>query len=182
METREKIIEAALKVLLDSGFSALTQTRVAEVAGVRQGNLTYHFPKRSDLLRAVTEASKAHLRLQLSHPQEALTLKKLQALVTHHALSENFPRLMLALTLASADDPELCAWFEKNDRESRTQFRAALQTLNIAVTDTALHLFRATVIGASLMHLQQQTEAAKKTAQAIISSAFKQLTKNAQTL
>jgi AcrR family transcriptional regulator len=183
MATKEKIIDAALQVLLDGGFSALTQTRVAEVAGLGQGNLTYHFPKRSDLLRAVIDVSKTKLRLQLSSQTKgSLTLKKLQTLVTHHALSENFPRLMLALTLASADDPTLCTWFEQNDRESRMQFREALQTLGMKVNDSDLHLLRATVIGASLIYLQQQTDAAKKTAQAMIAAAFKQLMTNARAL
>ena len=35
MKTKEKILKAALDVLLQEGFPALTQTRVAEVAGVK---------------------------------------------------------------------------------------------------------------------------------------------------
>ena len=183
MSTKEKIISAALQVLLDDGFSALTQTRVAQAAGLGQGNLTYHFPKRSDLLRAVMDASKTQLRLELCNQSNGpLTLKKLQTQLCNHALSENFPRLMLALTLASANDPALCRWFEQHAEEGQMQFRAVLKTLDISVTDSALQLLRATVIGASLIYLQQQTEAAKKTAQAVIAAGFKTLIKNAQHL
>lgn len=61
MKTKQKILNAALEVLMESGFPALTQTRIAEVAGVSQGNLTYHFPTRTDLLKAVVEETKARM-------------------------------------------------------------------------------------------------------------------------
>jgi AcrR family transcriptional regulator len=51
---RERILSAALAVLREDGIAELTQVQVARRAGVRQSHLTYYFPKRHDLLEAVS--------------------------------------------------------------------------------------------------------------------------------
>ena len=51
------IIESAQAVLATKGYAGFTTRAVAEVAGVSQGNLAYHFKTKQDLLRAVV----AHL-------------------------------------------------------------------------------------------------------------------------
>ena len=50
----ERILDAALAILAESGLRNLTQVQVAHRAGVRQSHLTYYFPTRDDLLNAVT--------------------------------------------------------------------------------------------------------------------------------
>jgi AcrR family transcriptional regulator len=50
----ERILDAALAILAESGLRDLTQVRVAHRARVRQSHLTYYFPTRDDLLDAVT--------------------------------------------------------------------------------------------------------------------------------
>jgi AcrR family transcriptional regulator len=51
---RERILDAALAILAESGLRTLTQVEVANRARVRQSHLTYYFPTRDDLLEAVT--------------------------------------------------------------------------------------------------------------------------------
>lgn len=51
----ERILEAAIGVLRESGLRDLKQVRVAEAAGVRQSHLTYYFPRREHLIEAVAE-------------------------------------------------------------------------------------------------------------------------------
>lgn len=51
---RERILDAGLGILRESGLQRLTQVQVAERAGVRQSHLTYYFPTREDLLAAIT--------------------------------------------------------------------------------------------------------------------------------
>jgi hypothetical protein len=41
-------LQAAVELIKTQGFSALTQSGVAKLAGVRQSHLTYYFPTRSD--------------------------------------------------------------------------------------------------------------------------------------
>jgi AcrR family transcriptional regulator len=52
---REEILVAALAILGESGLQHLTQVQVATRAGVRQSHLTYYFPTRDHLLKAVAE-------------------------------------------------------------------------------------------------------------------------------
>jgi AcrR family transcriptional regulator len=51
---RQRILNAALAILAESGLRNLTQVGVANRARVRQSHLTYYFPTRDDLLEAVT--------------------------------------------------------------------------------------------------------------------------------
>lgn len=55
-ETRELILRAALGVLVEEGLRAMSMRRVAAASGMKLGNLTYHFPTREDLMRALLEA------------------------------------------------------------------------------------------------------------------------------
>jgi len=50
--TRERVLNAALKVLLENGHAGFTTTRVAAVAGVSRGAQENHFPTRADLIAA----------------------------------------------------------------------------------------------------------------------------------
>jgi AcrR family transcriptional regulator len=51
--TVERILEGARRVLIDRGYAEFTTRRVAEVVGMTVGNLTYHFPSKHELLRAL---------------------------------------------------------------------------------------------------------------------------------
>lgn len=55
-ETREQILEAALHLLVEEGYRAMTMRRVAAECGMKLGNLTYHFPAREDLVQALLDA------------------------------------------------------------------------------------------------------------------------------
>ncbi len=50
-ETRERILRATVDLIGREGISAVTNRRVATVAGVGLGSLTYHFSSQVDLLR-----------------------------------------------------------------------------------------------------------------------------------
>lgn len=183
MKTKDKILNAALDVLLQEGFPALTQTRVAEVAGIRQGLLTYHFPTRSDLLTAVVDESKVRMANSRNSPENGpLSLDSLREIMTNFVLSKTFPRLMLALTVAADEDPSLSSWFVETDRITREQFRNLLTQLGWQVEENVLHTMRATVIGAALINLQQNTTASEERARVVIEAAFQNLTNNLKPL
>ena len=50
-EARERILDAALRLIGEHGIGALTNRAVATAAGVSLGTLTYHFGSQTDLLR-----------------------------------------------------------------------------------------------------------------------------------
>lgn len=51
--TRERILDAALEVLRDVGHGQFSVQKVARQAGVYQGNVTYYWPRRRDLVLAL---------------------------------------------------------------------------------------------------------------------------------
>jgi AcrR family transcriptional regulator len=53
-DVRTRILDAGFALLSEGGIRHLTQTQVAERAGVRQSHLTYYFPTRDKLLEAIT--------------------------------------------------------------------------------------------------------------------------------
>lgn len=53
-DRRRAIFAAGLAILREEGLAGFTQPRVAARAGLRQGNLTYYFPTRTDLLVAIS--------------------------------------------------------------------------------------------------------------------------------
>jgi len=53
IKTIEQILEAAYQVLITNGYAGFTMRLVAQSAGISPGNLTYHFPRKNTLLKAL---------------------------------------------------------------------------------------------------------------------------------
>jgi AcrR family transcriptional regulator len=53
--TRQAILQAANRVVIDSGVAALTLDAVAHEAGVSKGGLLYHFPSKEKLVEGLLE-------------------------------------------------------------------------------------------------------------------------------
>lgn len=53
----EEILAAARAILVEEGNASLTTRKVAERVGIRQSNVQYYFPSRSELVRALFEQS-----------------------------------------------------------------------------------------------------------------------------
>ncbi len=66
---REKILEAAYRVVQQHGAGHLTLENVAWEAGVSKGGLLYHFRSKDDLIRGMVEE---HVRQEERHMQENL--------------------------------------------------------------------------------------------------------------
>jgi AcrR family transcriptional regulator len=54
--TRELILRTALSVLVDEGYGAMSMRRVASMAGLQFGNLTYHYPSRDELVTELLDS------------------------------------------------------------------------------------------------------------------------------
>ena len=67
-QTRERILEAARRILAGEGLERLTTRRVAELAGVSHGMVHYHFADKRDLIVALV----VHARRDWVEPLEEL--------------------------------------------------------------------------------------------------------------
>ena len=60
--TQDRILQAAVTALVESGYSGATTLRIQEIAGITRGRLLHHYPSRDDLLvAAVTHLSEARM-------------------------------------------------------------------------------------------------------------------------
>jgi AcrR family transcriptional regulator len=129
-DLRDKILDAAVSLLRKHGERALTQTRVAKQAGIPQGHLTYYFPKKRDLVVAVAER---FAELNCSDIQEFFGARGGQPMadvLLEYAASliqnRGRTRMLLAMLVASEEDPVLAKVLEKNARALRSLLSSAI--------------------------------------------------------
>ncbi|HEV7234913.1 MAG TPA: TetR/AcrR family transcriptional regulator [Ktedonobacteraceae bacterium] len=72
-DRREQIIDAAMRVFAQKGFSNATNKDIAREAGITPGLIYYYFESKEALLYAILEA-RSPLKLVSSFPAQALTL------------------------------------------------------------------------------------------------------------
>lgn len=149
-------MDAAVQLLRTRGVKALGQPQVARMAGVKQGHLTYYFPRKADLLAAVSErltgevAERMLLATQGS-PGAPRVLEAIAQLAQDHERS----RSLLGLVVESQDDPAL-------------RKRLITQTDNMATglayalgrppSDADVELALATLCGVALFELIYESE------------------------
>ncbi|MCL1813124.1 MAG: TetR/AcrR family transcriptional regulator [Treponema sp.] len=75
-QTREKIIDAALKVYSDQGFSAPTSV-IADKAGLAHGSIFVHFPTVENLLVCLLEVFAREIKAELHSLSESGDIAKL---------------------------------------------------------------------------------------------------------
>jgi AcrR family transcriptional regulator len=111
--TRRQIVEAALRCVVDLGYSCTTTTVIAENAGLSRGAMLHHFPSKIDIVRAAVE----HLHAKrLKAFRRAIDKLPRDETRVHRALEAYFEHVkhpmyvaFLELWVASRVDPELRA-------------------------------------------------------------------------
>ncbi|MFC6885421.1 TetR/AcrR family transcriptional regulator [Actinomadura yumaensis] len=115
--TRDRILEAALRLIGERGVGAVTNRAVAKAAGVSLGSLTYHFPSQSDLLREAlqtfVDAEIARITARIATLRDANPTPDQAADEVEKAIAEfaHGPEQIanLELHLHAARDPEVQA-------------------------------------------------------------------------
>ncbi|MEN9847934.1 MAG: hypothetical protein RL368_674 [Pseudomonadota bacterium] len=180
---RQRLLNAALSLMHEQGFHALTQARIAATAGVRQSHLTYYFPTRNDLLKAVVQESKNAMRatsVAVCIQEKNLSLESFKEILIQHLSTSKTPRLMLALTAACDEDLNLRQWILEFQIDSRARFVEILNAYQLFPSEDDLILFHCIVIGASSLSLQQGGATAQLST--IIRKAFERLVADCQPL
>jgi AcrR family transcriptional regulator len=179
--TRERLLVAALTVLETEGVHALTQTRVAERAGLRQSHLTYYFPTRGDLLKAIAEFA-AGDGPGVVRGTEALppSLAALKAHLADRIVDARMARVMLALTVASDEDPAMKRWMVEFDQRVRATFAEAFERMGLRLAPTELALFHASIVGIAVLHSSEGTEASAREARRLVGLVLDRLAASAR--
>lgn len=175
-DRRSAILEAGLSVLRAEGLAGFTQPNVAAKAGLRQGNLTYYFATRADLLAAVARAA---IDLQLGAAKMLLRSAKslneataaMGAVVVRH---EN-TRVFVALNQAADQERALQALFNELLEGFVEEITDFLKRMNLRPTQSHVDLIHAVFVGLSVIDLATGRKNGGARAIAVLKSLFKLL-------
>ncbi|MCB1895763.1 MAG: TetR/AcrR family transcriptional regulator [Zoogloeaceae bacterium] len=150
--TRSRILDAGTALLNDEGLAAVTQTRIARAAGLRQSHLTYYFPTRADLLLALAEHSvdQALVGVQ-THRAE------LPGALVDGAMYLPRVRMLASLVLAADQDPALRPVLERLVAHLRDALADVLRSLGLRGTEAEALTLQATLTGLALLNLGRQS-------------------------
>lgn len=172
-DRRRAILEAGLAVLREQGLAGFTQPNVAERAGLRQGNLTYYFATRTDLLAAVGRAA---VELQLGAVRTMLqsvgSLHGAGAALGAAVVRHENTRVFVALNQAADQDRALQALFNElleGFVEAITDF---LKRMNLASRQDHVDLLHAVFVGLSVVDLATGRNNGKARALAALECLF----------
>lgn len=170
MDVRESILEAALKLLAESGAHALTQPKVAAAAGVRQSHLTYYFPTRADLLQAVARHSIDALAGQLAGTPGASPRRLAEGIAAGSA-DKRRVRVMLGLVTAADRDPVIKQRMRRFVRELRELMTPALDASSLKTDSNSIAFLHSVIIGCAVLQLVRDNAEARTEARAVLRKA-----------
>lgn len=173
MSVRERILEAALRLLADNGAHALTQPRVAKAAGVRQSHLTYYFPTRGELLQEVARYSIGKLAGQLAHARKS----SLAGAIAAGAADKRRSRIMLGLVTAADRDRAIKQRMRKFVHELRARMAPVLEAGGLRTDAGNVAFFHCCVIGCAVLQLARDNAEARAEARAVLKKAVKCIAK-----
>lgn len=67
--TADQIIAASLKLFNEQGYAATSLSEIAKAVGVSQGNLSYHFPTKRDLVRRIEADVRGQAQARRARPR-----------------------------------------------------------------------------------------------------------------
>jgi AcrR family transcriptional regulator len=173
MDVRERILEAALGLLSESGAHELTQPRVAKAAGVRQSHLTYYFPTRADLLQALAHYSIEKLLGQLAQaPPGALPLQMASA-----AADKRRARVMLGLVTAADREPKIKRRLRRFIADIRKPMAAMLAAAGLSADARSIAFFHSLLIGCAVLQLARDNAEARAEAREVLNMAARFIAK-----
>jgi AcrR family transcriptional regulator len=103
-QSREKILDAALKLFAERGFHNTSVNRISKEAGVAKGLIYNYFDKKEDLLMGIVERAMSEGEALMAGMQEAKTPKKklrfiIDASFDHITQKRDYYKLITALSL-----------------------------------------------------------------------------------
>lgn len=150
-DRHQVIIEAGLALLRDQGYAGFTQPRVAAKAGLRQSHLTYYFPTRADLLKAVARAA---VERQLAAADRLLDNSSREAAAASIARLTSQPentRVLLALVAAAEQEPAVRDLFRELAAGMTRHGQDMLDALQAKPVAEAAYLLYALSVGLAVV-------------------------------
>ena len=167
MQVRERILEAALRLLAERGAHELTQPRVAKAAGVRQSHLTYYFPTRGELLQEVARYSIDKLAGRLGGAKAASLAEGIAA----GAADKRRSRVLLGLVGAADQDPAIKRRMRKFIAELRARIAPLLEAGGLQADPGSVAFFHSVIVGCAVLQLARDNAQARAEAKVVLKKA-----------
>ena len=141
--TRQRVIEAAIKCILEQGFYRASSNAIAETAGLTWGVIQYYFGTRESLMLAVLEEGNRRLTQQLA-----------QADITADTLSDRLEQYFTVLEGYYAD-PDYLAFIQvllnlshdpSTSARTREAMEQAAQAIDVHIKRLTDQLFAGTAV------------------------------------
>ena len=163
-DVRQRILDAALGLMAEHGFMEVTQPKIARAAGVRQSHLTYYFPTRGELLKALAMHSIETLLGSVAAGASAGKLTpELFAQFAGEALADKRrARVMLGLIVSSEEDREIKQFlrdFVVRVRATMTDVARLLGRDPDQVNIVALHML---FVGATVLNVARDDATSRR--------------------
>lgn len=109
VSTRDRLLDATARVLIEQGQAKVSTRHIAEAAGVAHGLIRYHFGSLDDLMRATLERACTEIldRQRALYASERPFIEKWRAAMgfVDVDLEAGFPKLVAELIARSWNDP-----------------------------------------------------------------------------
>jgi AcrR family transcriptional regulator len=134
--TRERIVEAALRLFSERGTTAVSMRELADEAGVTVPGLYYHFASKADVIRALYEQRREREPLTPPRPDRVETLVAEQAGREFERFVADYDFLRLMQRESALGDPDALEVGAALSAEWRERWRETLLLATDLVEDT----------------------------------------------
>lgn len=171
MDTRTKILEAALGLLAKGGAQELTQPRICKAAGVRQSHLTYYFPTIHDLLQGVAKYTLDTMTSELAkHDAGQRPSSFLEAVIATSGDKRRM-RMVLGLVTTADREPKLKPRMREFIKEVRQGITQMLKAGGLESTPDQVAFMHSVAVGQGILQLARDNEDARQEARRILQMA-----------
>jgi AcrR family transcriptional regulator len=170
---------AAIQILSEEGIQALTQTRVAAMAGLRQSHLTYYFATRSDLVHTAVETTALGLleELTVERTGQPNTLPQFRKRLVRLVSNPRISRRLIAILAATDEDHSLVAVLDNLKSRVCARWQESLQHLGLKVTELDVMLLQASLVGISVCSAHRSSVQAQRHIRATVEETFDRMLK-----
>ena len=175
--SKEKVLQAAERIVQRQGAGSLTYDQLVKESGVTRGGITYHFPTKDLLLRALMERDMAQwesmeksLRPRLDNADAADIIGSLRAMTR---TSNEQKRFVAGMLSAVTHDQELLEPVREMNRQRYGNQKGTPKEINIMI----LELASAGLFWQDITRCHDMPEAIRKKVIARIEALAKEWTK-----
>jgi AcrR family transcriptional regulator len=140
-EGHEQILRAALNLLVEQGYRAMSMRKVAAACDMKLGNLTYYFPTKEDLVRELLDAviSSYEIEFDAIVHEEGVSaedrLTELCVLILEDICTKKTTRIFPELWALSNHDPFVLERVQELYARARVVLNEVIAELNPALPE-----------------------------------------------